>query len=60
MPQESLLQPAAPDEPLRWLPATRGWRYVLAIVATGLGALTFVAWLRPSMVFDLANMIFCG
>ena len=43
-----------------WLPAARAWRYALVIVATGLGALTFAAWLRPNMVFDLANMIFCG
>ncbi len=55
-----MLQPAAPDQSLRWLPAARAWRYALVIVATGLGALTFAAWLRPNMVFDLANMIFCG
>ena len=60
MRQESILQIAAPDESLRWLPAARGWRYALVIVAFGFGALTFAAWLRPNMVFDLANMIFCG
>ena len=55
-----MLPATAPDEVLRWLPAARLWRYALVIVATGLFALTFAAWLRPSMVFDLANMIFCG
>lgn len=58
--QEPLLQAAAPDEALRWLPAARAWRYALAVLAAGLFALTFAAWLRPNMVFDLANLIFCG
>ncbi len=60
MPHESMLQATVPDEPLRWLPAARAWRYALVVVAGGLFALTFAAWLRPNMVFDLANMIFCG
>ena len=60
MPQESILQVAAPDESLRGLPAARVSRYALAVLAAGLFALTFAAWLRPNMVFDLANMIFCG
>lgn len=55
-----MLQVAAPDESLRWLPGARVSRYALAVLAAGLFALTFAAWLRPNMVFDLANMIFCG
>ena len=60
MRHESMLQAAAPDEPLRWLPAVRAWRYAVVVVASALFAITFAAWLRPNMVFDLANMIFCG
>ena len=60
MRQESMLPATAPDEVLRWLPAARVSRYALAVLAAGLFALTFAAWLRPNMVFDLANMIFCG
>ncbi len=43
-----------------WLPVSRGKRVVLTLVAAALASLTFAAYLRPNMVFDLANMIFCS
>jgi hypothetical protein len=35
-------------------------RWLLIGVALALCGLVFAAYLRPNMVFDLANMVFCG
>jgi len=50
--------PAAPD--FQWLPASRAARMLLGAIAAGFLALVFSAYLHPNMVFDLANMVFCG
>ena len=47
-------------EALRLLPRSRLARVAVWIVAGALGALVFGAWLRPNMVFDLADMVFCN
>ena len=54
--------PVAPPDTgkFAWLPVSRSKRVVLYLVASALTALTFAAYLRPNMVFDLANMIFCA
>jgi hypothetical protein len=44
---------------LNLLPS-RGWRVAAALAGVVFFALVFAAWLRPNMVFDLANTIFCG
>ena len=51
--------PAKQDE-LSWLPASRVRRALLAVAALALTALAFAAWVSPNMVFDFANMVFCG
>ena len=43
-----------------WLPRTPGWRIVVGAFVFALMTSAFTAYLRPNMVFDLANMIFCG
>ena len=55
-------RPAMPgdQDKLSCLPRSRLWRALLAVAATALSGLVFLAWLRPNMVFDLANMVFCG
>lgn len=50
----------AREEPLVWLPRSRLKRAGLALAAAALAGLVFMAWLRPNMVFDLANLVFCG
>jgi len=49
----------ASDE-VHWLPASRLKRVLIFLAATGLVAFVFSAYLHPAMVFDLANMVFCG
>lgn len=44
----------------QWLPRSRVLRVILWLAGTGALGLTFAAYLRPNMVFDLANLIFCG
>ncbi len=44
----------------QWMPRTRMLRVILWLAGTGALGLTFAAYLRPNMVFDLANLIFCG
>ena len=51
--------PQKPEE-FRWLPASRAWRVVLGVAAAAFMTLVFSAYLHPNMVFDLANMVFCG
>ncbi|MFN0163505.1 MAG: hypothetical protein ACKVQQ_19930 [Burkholderiales bacterium] len=51
---------SASTQPLVWLPRARWARLaVFAMLASTLG-LTFAAWLSPNMVFDFANLVFCG
>jgi hypothetical protein len=45
---------------LSWLPESLVRRCVLAAITLMLSAMVFAAYLRPNMVFDFANMIFCG
>ena len=47
------------DELSLW-PASPLGRALLAVAALALTALAFAAWLSPNMVFDLANLVFCG
>lgn len=44
----------------QWLPRSRMLRVMLWLAGAGALGLTFAAYLRPNMVFDLANLIFCG
>jgi hypothetical protein len=44
---------------LQLLPS-RGWRIVAALAGALFFVLVLAAWMRPNMVFDLANTIFCG
>ena len=62
-------QPGPPDTPpdsnggageFRWLPASRFKRALVWLGLAGFVAITFNAYLHPNMVFDLANMVFCG
>lgn len=48
------------NDDLSWLPASRLGRVVFALAALALTSLALAAWLSPNMVFDLANMVFCG
>ncbi|HEY4374796.1 MAG TPA: hypothetical protein VGN52_22940 [Burkholderiales bacterium] len=43
-----------------WLPRSRVKRALLALAAGVLTILVFSAYVAPGMVFDLANMVFCG
>ncbi len=51
-------QPASED--FHWLPASRVKRGLILLAAAGFVAFVFNAYLHPNMVFDLANMVFCG
>ena len=44
----------------RWLPASRVGRVLVWLALGAFVAFTFNAYLHPDMVFDLANMVFCG
>lgn len=52
--------PAASDDALRLLPRSRAARVAVWIVIGVLTVLVFGAWLRPNMVFDFADMVFCN
>lgn len=45
---------------LEWLPQARWARFALVIVLASTLGLTFAAWLSPNMVFEFANLVFCG
>jgi len=49
-----------PAESFRWLPRSRFKRALLGAAAALFTALVFGAYLAPGLVFDLANMVFCG
>lgn len=50
--------PIAAD--FRWLPRSSMLQLLLVLAGAGALAVTFAAYLRPNMVLDLANLIFCG
>ncbi len=50
--------PAAGD--LSLMPASRAARAAVWLVLVMAAALVFSAWLRPNMIFDLADMVFCN
>ena len=52
--------PADTDGSLHLLPRSRAARVAVWLAAAALGALVFAAWLRPNMIFDLADMVFCN
>lgn len=43
-----------------WLPRSPVKRILLALAAGMFTVLVFSAYVAPGMVFDLANMVFCG
>lgn len=51
---------ATEASPLRLLPHSRGARAAVWLVIGVAVALVFSAWLRPNMIFDLADMVFCN
>ena len=51
---------AQASQELRLLPRSPLARAAVWIMIAVLGALVFGAWLRPNMVFDLADMVFCN
>jgi hypothetical protein len=51
---------AAAGAELQWLPRSPFWRFVLLAGVAVSGALAFAAWLDPNLVFDFANVVFCG
>ncbi len=51
--------PAAGEE-FRWLPVSRARRVLLGLALAALAAFVFNAYHDPNLVFDLANMVFCG
>ena len=51
---------AMPGEEFRWLPTSLVARVAIGVAAAGFVAFVFSAYLHPNMVFDLANMVFCG
>ena len=60
--QSDPLAPALHAEvaPLRLLPQSRVARVAVWLVVAAATALVFSAWLRPNMIFDLADMVFCN
>jgi hypothetical protein len=57
---KSLFPPREASEDFHWLPASRLKRALILLAAAGFVAFVFSAYLHPGMVFDLANMVFCG
>lgn len=52
--------PAGVEPDLQWLPRSPVLRIVVYMAAAAAVTLTFAAYLRPNMVFDFANLVFCG
>lgn len=42
------------------MPQSRAARVAVWLVLVTVALLVFSAWLRPNMVFDLADMVFCN
>ena len=54
---------SAPDSraaPLRLMPRSAVARVAVWLVIGAAVVLVFGAWLRPNMIFDLADMVFCN
>ena len=51
---------SADADALRLLPRAPAARLAVWVVIAVLAALVFGAWLRPNMVFDFADMVFCN
>lgn len=45
---------------ISFMPASRAARAAVWLVLVMAAALVFSAWLRPNMIFDLADMVFCN
>lgn len=58
--QTGVAGPVPAARELSLMPASRAARAAVWLVAAALGALVFSAWLRPNMIFDLADMVFCN
>lgn len=52
--------PAVVAPELQWLPRSPALRIAVYVAAAAAVTLTFAAYLRPNMVFDFANLVFCG
>ncbi len=52
--------PVAGADVMRLLPLSRGLRLGLWLAIAVAVVLVFAAWLRPNMVFDFADMVFCN
>ena len=52
--------PAVVAPELQWLPRSLALRIAVYVAAAAAATLTFAAYLRPNMVFDFANLVFCG
>ncbi len=50
----------ADADALRLLPRAPAARLAAWVLIGVLAALVFGAWLRPNMVFDFADMVFCN
>ena len=50
----------AEPTPLRLLPHSRVARVAVWLVIGVAVVLVFGAWLRPNMIFDLADVVFCN
>lgn len=59
---QSAQQEATPNQgqAFQWLPDSRLARMLLAALGLAFVGVVFSAYLHPNMVFDLANMVFCG
>ena len=61
LPSETLAPALRADATgLRLLPRSRVARVAVWLVIGTAVVLVFGAWLRPNMVFDLADMVFCN
>lgn len=54
------VQMPADADALRLLPRAPAARLAAWVLIGVLAALVFGAWLRPNMVFDFADMVFCN
>ena len=61
LPSETLAPALRADaHELRLLPRSRVARVAVWLLMGAAVVLVFGAWLRPNMIFDLADMVFCN